>query len=80
MTVKEHYDNHLGNFYSWMAGDFNTKQNEQQRFFIEQKILPFDTGVVIDLGAGMDFKVYLWLNLALLLKLLILINNYYLNY
>lgn len=52
MTVKEHYDNHLGNFYSWMAGDFNTKQNEQQRFFIEQKILPFDTGVVIDLGAG----------------------------
>ncbi len=24
MPVKEHYDNHLGNFYSWMAGDFNT--------------------------------------------------------
>jgi len=52
MTVKEHYDNHLGNFYSWMAGDFNTKQNEQQRFFIEQKILPFDTSIAIDLGAG----------------------------
>jgi hypothetical protein len=22
MTVKEHYDNHLSKYYSWMAGDF----------------------------------------------------------
>ena len=26
MSVKEHYDNHLGNFYSWMIGDFISKQ------------------------------------------------------
>lgn len=52
MDVKEHYATHLGNFYSWMIGDFTVKHNEQQRFFIDQKILPFNTGVAIDLGAG----------------------------
>jgi hypothetical protein len=25
MTVKEHYDQHLGRFYSWMTGDFLNK-------------------------------------------------------
>ena len=36
MSVKEHYDNHLGNFYSWYTGDFT-----------KNKILlvrPLDTG------------------------------------
>ena len=32
MTVKEHYDNHLANFYSWMTGDFETIQIEFLRF------------------------------------------------
>ena len=26
MTVKEHYDNHLGNIYSWFSGDFEYKE------------------------------------------------------
>src|SRR5580698_4501227 len=52
MTAKDHYHNHLGNFYSWMAGDFNTKQKEHQQFLKEQNIAPQSTKLAIDLGAG----------------------------
>lgn len=52
MTVKEHYDNHLARFYSWMAGDFETKQNEFRSFLQDHGILPSSTGRAIDLGAG----------------------------
>lgn len=52
MTVKEHYDKHLGNFYSWMAGDLETKQKEFQTFLQENGLLPTTTKVTIDLGAG----------------------------
>ena len=52
MTVKEHYDNHLANFYSWMAGDFETKQNEFQLFLKRNGLLPFASNQAIDLGAG----------------------------
>jgi hypothetical protein len=38
MTAKEHYDNHLDNFYSWMVGEFTTKQQEQQAFFSSHDI------------------------------------------
>jgi SAM-dependent methyltransferase len=51
-TVKEHYDNHLGNFYSWMAGDFVSKQVEFHDFLIEHELLPHITKKAIDLGAG----------------------------
>jgi hypothetical protein len=52
MTVKEHYDKHLGNFYSWMAGDFEVKQKEFQQFLIDHELLPTCSKVAIDLGAG----------------------------
>ena len=52
MTVKEHYDNHLGYFYSWMTGDFENNQIDFQNFFVEQKLLPQSSKVAIDLGAG----------------------------
>lgn len=52
MTAKEHYANHLGDFYSWMSGDFEKNQYEQQKFFIDQKICPSISGIAIDLGAG----------------------------
>jgi SAM-dependent methyltransferase len=52
MTVKEHYDNHLGNFYSWMVGDFNNRVKEFAKFLSDNKITPFDSGVAIDMGAG----------------------------
>lgn len=51
--VKEHYDKHLGNFYSWMIGDFEAKQEEQLKFFKENNIKPFtEEKIAIDLGAG----------------------------
>jgi 2-polyprenyl-3-methyl-5-hydroxy-6-metoxy-1,4-benzoquinol methylase len=52
MTVKEHYENHLGNFYSWMAGDFETKQKEFSDFLKTNNISLSPSGVAIDLGAG----------------------------
>jgi SAM-dependent methyltransferase len=52
MTVKEHYDNHLGNFYSWMCGNFDEKQREYQQFFTKNNIVPSSSKIAIDLGAG----------------------------
>jgi 2-polyprenyl-3-methyl-5-hydroxy-6-metoxy-1,4-benzoquinol methylase len=52
MTAKEHYENHLGNFYSWMAGDFTEKQSEQQSFFSSHSILPRSNTLALDLGAA----------------------------
>lgn len=52
MSVKQHYDNHLGNFYSWMIGDFDLKQREQQCFLEKNAIIPITNKIAIDLGAG----------------------------
>lgn len=52
MTTKEHYDKHLGNFYSWMTGDFETKQNEFKNFLKDNLIIPLSSKNAIDLGAG----------------------------
>src|SRR6185437_337795 len=52
MSVKEHYDHHLGYFYSWMVGDFSEKQKEQETYFNSNNIHPASSKVAIDLGAG----------------------------
>ncbi len=52
MGVKEHYDHYLGRFYSWMAGDFDQKQNEFGQFLLDNGLLPVKNGVALDLGAG----------------------------
>ena len=52
MSVKEHYENHLGHFYSWMAGDFQLKCNEFRSLLTENSILPSSNKLAIDLGAG----------------------------
>src|SRR5687767_10244115 len=52
MTAKEHYDNHLANFYAWMVGDFTQKQLEQQDYFITHQIFPTGNKIAFDLGAG----------------------------
>lgn len=53
MTVREHYDNHLSNFYSWMAGDFESKEKEFRNFLEDKGIVPSSTKKkAIDLGAG----------------------------
>ena len=52
MKVKEHYDNHLADFYSWMIGDFEKGKNFFKDFCIKNKIEPIKTENAIDLGAG----------------------------
>ena len=52
MTAKEHYDNRLGNLYSWMADDFEPKRKSFQKFLVENGLEPNDAKVAIDLGAG----------------------------
>jgi 2-polyprenyl-3-methyl-5-hydroxy-6-metoxy-1,4-benzoquinol methylase len=52
MTVKEHYDNHLGNFYSWLTGDFDKNIESFKAFCLECGILPNLTKNAFDLGAG----------------------------
>lgn len=52
MNVKEHYDNHLGHFYSWMLGDFKQRQQEQEEFFSRNHIFPKSGKIALDLGAG----------------------------
>ena len=52
MNVKDHYENHLGSFYSWMLGDFETRQKEQEDFFTKNCIFPKSNKVAMDLGAG----------------------------
>ena len=52
MRVKNHYDSHLGNFYSWMLGDFEQKQQEEEKFFRRNDIQPRSGKIAFDLGAG----------------------------
>lgn len=56
MDIKEHYENHLANYYSWMSGDFNAKLNENNRFFQCHNIKPVSSKIAIDLGAGCGFQ------------------------
>jgi SAM-dependent methyltransferase len=52
MTVKEHYDKHLGNFYTWYTGDFETNMNKFKSYCVDNQIYPTNSGIAIDLGAG----------------------------
>ena len=52
MDAKEHYENHLAGFYSWMIGDFDQQRANFKEFMVENEIYPASTKVAIDLGAG----------------------------
>jgi 2-polyprenyl-3-methyl-5-hydroxy-6-metoxy-1,4-benzoquinol methylase len=52
MTVKEHYDNHLGNFYSWMIGDFDLNEERMRDFFASHGIASQNNETALDLGCG----------------------------
>jgi len=52
MNAKDHYQNHLANFYSWMIGNFAEKQLEQEHLFKVNDIKPQSNKISIDLGAG----------------------------
>lgn len=54
-NTKKHYDNHLGNFYSWMSGDFNSGKEKFLKIYRENNLTNPEVGiskVAIDIGAG----------------------------
>lgn len=52
LTAKQHYDDHLAHFYSWMAGDLAAQQKAFTGFLEKHSIRHSSTKVAIDLGAG----------------------------
>lgn len=56
MDAKKHYENHLANYYSWMFGNFNTRLDENQRFFQCNNIKPISSKIATDLGSGCGFQ------------------------
>ena len=52
ITVKEHYQYHLGKLYSWMVGDFQSRCNEFKKVLTGNNIVPFSNKVAVDLGCG----------------------------
>lgn len=58
MTVKEDYDNHLGNFYSWFAGDFDIHKDLFKKHCVDNDIKPIDSKYAIDLGAGNGIQTF----------------------
>jgi 2-polyprenyl-3-methyl-5-hydroxy-6-metoxy-1,4-benzoquinol methylase len=52
MNAKEHYDTHLGNFYSWMVGNFDEKQQAEENYFRQLGIFVEPNANAIDLGCG----------------------------
>lgn len=52
MNVKEHYDYHLGNFYSWSTGDFEKNMESFRLFCDDNGIISNNSQYAIDLGAG----------------------------
>jgi methylase of polypeptide subunit release factors len=55
-TVKEHYENHLAKYYSWMSGGLDQKLEENRKFFKDHNVGPRGSGVAVDLGAGCGFQ------------------------
>lgn len=54
--VKEHYENHLAKYYTWMSGGFSRKIAENRIFFKDRHIQPRLSKVAVDLGAGPGFQ------------------------
>jgi len=52
MSVKDHYENHLAHFYSWMHGDRLTHQHEFTAFLQTHQVKPRQSKRAIDFGAG----------------------------
>ena len=55
-SVKDHYDNLLAPFYSWISGGSESKFEENRKFFQSHRICPTLSGVAVDLGAGSGFQ------------------------
>lgn len=58
MNVKDHYKNHLSDFYSWMIGDFSAHKNTFLELCKAQNVTPLYSKVAIDLGAGTGIQSF----------------------
>ena len=56
MSAKDHYDSHLGNFYEWMAGDFDAGRQVQEQYFRDKGLGTEHGDIAIDLGSGHGFQ------------------------
>ncbi|SFG94275.1 Methyltransferase domain-containing protein [Desulfotomaculum arcticum] len=56
MAIKQHYDNFLAKYYSWMFGEFDLKVRENIDLFKEFKLTPCLSGRALDLGCGSGFQ------------------------
>lgn len=56
VTVKDHYDNLLAQYYSWMFGDYQAMVNKNKDFFRAHNIVPLKSSRAIDLGCGSGFQ------------------------
>ena len=54
--VKEHYDNLLASYYSWMCGGSDLKLKNNRAFFRNHSIRPAHSATAVDLGAGSGFQ------------------------
>ena len=54
-TVEEHYEDHLAQYYSWLFGDFDEIVEANRQFFIVHKLIPGNSKIALDLGAGSGF-------------------------
>jgi SAM-dependent methyltransferase len=50
--VQDHYDEHLGRIYEWMAGPFEEACVPSASLFEELALQPGESGVAVDLGCG----------------------------
>ena len=54
--TREHYENHLADYYAWMSGGIDLKIEENRKFFIDHNIEPAGSGRAFELGSGCGFQ------------------------
>lgn len=52
VSAEEHYDKHLGKFYSWMLGEIGENIENQKSIFKKSGIAPGRNRYAVDLGCG----------------------------
>lgn len=53
---RQHYEDHLADYYAWISGGVDLKIEENRKFFIDHEIKPSGSGRAFDLGAGCGFQ------------------------
>ena len=54
--IPYHYDEFLADYYSWMFGDFEEKTQANYDYFLSKKLIPGQSTIAFDLGAGSGFQ------------------------